>query len=148
VASEACGVSAFEPPHPGKRARHDTIVIVSADLAADGFLGLNVARVRLFFSFDFCGITYPCALVRWMSRSSSKPDEDTGMWVVEPDFNADDSPLVSVIHLDCILWAAHLIGVCDSDFLPKELSFHHSLDAFLSLYVNKFIDHHAFEVAF
>ena len=72
----------------------------------------------------------------------------TGMWVVEPDFNADGSPLVSVIHLDCILRAAHLIGVCSSDFLPKELSFHHSLDAFLSFYVNKFIDHHAFEIAF
>jgi hypothetical protein len=43
-----------------------------------------------------------------MTRSSNKPDEDTGMWVVEPDFNADGSPLVSVIHLDCILRAATL----------------------------------------
>jgi hypothetical protein len=123
-------------------------VFVSTDPAADGFLGLDVARVRLFFSIDFCGVTYPCALVQWMSRSSSRPDEDTGMWVVEPDFNADGSPLMSVIHLDSILRAAHLIGVCGNEFLPKELSFHHSLDAFLSFYVNKFIDHHAFEIAF
>lgn len=123
-------------------------VLVNTDPATDGFLGLDIARVHLFFSIDYCGITYPCALVRWMSRSNSKPDEDTGMWVVEPDFNADGSPSVAVIHLECILRAAHLIGVCGNDFLPKALSSHHSLDAFLSFYVNKFIDHHAFEIAF
>ena len=92
MASVACDVSVFELPHPGKKGppRYNC-VFVSTDPAADGFLGLDVARVRLFFSIDFCGVTYPCALVWWMSRSSSKPDEDTGMWVVEPDFNADGS---------------------------------------------------------
>jgi hypothetical protein len=127
--------------------RYNCVFIIT-DPAADRFLGLDVACVHLFFSINFCGMTYSCALVQWMSHSSSKPDEDTGMWVVEPDFNTDGSPLMSIIHLDCILRAAHLIGVCSNDFLPKDLSFHHSLDTFRSFYVNKFIDHHAFEIAF
>lgn len=122
-------------------------VFVNTDSASDGFLGLEVAWVRLFFSFEFRGITYPCALVWWMSRLSSEPDEDTGMWVVEPDFNDDGSPYMTVIHLDSILRAAHLIGVCNSDFVPKDLAFHQSLDAFRAFYVNRFIDHHAFEIA-
>ncbi|KAH9992996.1 hypothetical protein BJV74DRAFT_771309 [Russula compacta] len=109
---------------------------------------LDVARVYLFFSIDFHGTTYPCALVQWMSHIGGKPDEDTGMWMVQPDFDVNGSPLVSVIHLDCILRAAHLIGVCSDDFLPKELAFYQSLDTFLSFYVNKFIDHQAFEIAF
>jgi hypothetical protein len=83
-----------------------------------------------------------------MSHLSSEPDEDTGMWVVEPDFNDDGSPYMTVIHLDSILRAAHLIGVCNGDFVPKDLAFHQSLDAFRAFYVNKFIDHHAFEIAY
>ncbi|KAH9962527.1 hypothetical protein BJV74DRAFT_787097, partial [Russula compacta] len=74
--------------------------------------------------------------------------EDTGMWTVEPDFNADGSLSVSVIHLDCILQVVHLIGMCGDDFLPKGLLFHHSLNAFPAFYVNKFIDHHTFEIVF
>lgn len=42
----------------------------------------DVARVRLFFSFRFCGKFYPCALVHWYSRIGDSPDEDTGMWRV------------------------------------------------------------------
>jgi hypothetical protein len=128
-------------------ARYDC-VFVNTDPAANGFLGLDVARVRLFFSIEFCGITYPCALVQWMSRLSDEADENTGMWIVEPDVDASGSPLVAVIHLDSILRAAHLIGVCGDKCLPKGLAFHQSLDTFPAFYVNKFIDHHAFEIAF
>jgi hypothetical protein len=123
-------------------------VFVSTDPTANGFLGLDAAWVHLFFSIDFRGTTYPCALIWWMSHIGGKPDEDTGMWMVQPNFDASGSPLMSIIHLDCILRAAHLIGVCGDNFLPKELAFYQSLDAFLSFYVNKFIDHHAFEIAF
>ncbi|KAF8156531.1 hypothetical protein B0H34DRAFT_658796, partial [Crassisporium funariophilum] len=54
-----------------------------------------------------------------------------------------------VIHLDTIFRAAHLIGVSDRHFLPKH-NFDHSkaLDAFKSFFVNKYVDHHAHEVAF
>ncbi|KAH9979853.1 hypothetical protein BGW80DRAFT_1556544 [Lactifluus volemus] len=123
-------------------------VFVNTDPALEGLRGLEVARVRLFFSFKFRNTTYPCALVHWMSRIGDGPNEETGMWVVEPDFNADGSRFVSVIHLDAILRAAHLIPVYGVDFISKNFSFHDSLDRFSSFYVNKFIDHHAFEIAF
>lgn len=127
-------------------ARYDC-VFVNTGPAAEGFQGLNVARVRLFFSIKFGEVIYPCALIHWMIRVGDEPDDDTGMWIVKPDLDANGLPHMSVIHLDCILRAAHLIGVCGKDFLPKGFSYYHSLDAFLAFYVNKFIDHHAFEIA-
>ena len=111
--------------------------------------GLDVGRVRLFFSFNHRGTKYPCALIHWYSRVGDAPDEDTGMWIVKPDVNPDDGlPTMAVIHLDTIVCAAHLLGVYGEDYLPKDLSLEYSLDAFHEYYVNKFIDHHAFEIAF
>ena len=70
------------------------------------------------------------------------------MWVVEPQYSPDGSPYHSVIHLDTIIRAAHLLGVCDKDFIPVGIPASASLDVFHSYFVNKFIDSHAFEVAF
>jgi hypothetical protein len=110
---------------------------------------LNVARIRLFFSFTHAGILYPCALVHWFMHIGDNPDKDTGLWMVKPDCDAvDGSPHTAVIHLDTVLHAAHLIGVYGSEVLPKGLSFADSLDAFCSFYVNKFIDNHAFQIAY
>jgi hypothetical protein len=122
-------------------------VFLNTDPTAEGMRGLDVARVLLFFSFEYDSTTYPCALVRWLSRVGDGPDEDTGMWMVQPDLEEDGSSIITVIHLDCILRAAHLIPVYGDEFIPRELSLHHSLDAFLLHYVNKFIDHHAFQIA-
>jgi hypothetical protein len=110
--------------------------------------GLDIARVFLLFSINFQDTKYPCALVHWMSRLGDEPDENTGMWTVQPDVDADGSPSMSVIHLDCILRAAHLIGVYDTTPSSKNLEFYHSLDSFESFYVNKFVDYHSFEIAF
>lgn len=109
---------------------------------------MDITRVRLFFSFVHNGITYPCALVHWYSRVGDEPDENTGMWVVEPDWCPDGSPNESIIHLNCILCAAHLIGVYGDNLLPPGLTAENSLDTFNSYFVNKYIDHHAFEIAF
>jgi hypothetical protein len=106
--------------------RHDCILI-NINPTQDGMRGLDVARVRLFFSIKFQNIMYPCALVHWYSHGS---------------------PFVAVIHLDSVLCAAHLIGVYGADFLPKGIPLTSSLDVFQSHYVNKYIDHHAFEIAF
>lgn len=128
--------------------RYDCVFAVTDD-TAKGMRSLDVARVRLLFSFTYAGTNYPCALVHWFSRVGEGPDEDTGLWMVEPDCDtADGSVHAAVIHLESILRAAHLIGVYGNDILPKELSYTDSLDAFRLFYVNKFIDNHAFLTAY
>src|SRR5258708_5005935 len=88
-----------------------------------------------------------CVLVQWYSCVTDEPDEDTGMWIVEPDFYPDGSQVMEVIHLNSVVHAAHLLGVCD-DFVPADISHCDSLDTFASFFVNKFADHHAFAIAF
>jgi hypothetical protein len=112
-----------------------------------GMRGLNVVRILLFFSFKHRKIIYPCALVHWYKSVDNEPDEDTGMWVVEPEMDDDGKPLIQVIHLDCIIRAAHLIGIYGNHFIPRGLDFSQSLDFFLGFYVNKFVDYHAFQIA-
>ena len=123
-------------------------VFVNTDSDAEGMRGLDVGRVRLFFSFRFRGKFYPCALVHWYSRIGDNPDGDTGMWRVRQDHNAEGSPSAAILHLDCLVRAAHLIGVYGKHFIPKGLLPEQSLDLFRSYYVNKFIDHHSYEIAF
>ena len=129
--------------------RRDCVFIGNTDSDAPGFEGLLVARVFLFFSFKHNGITYPCALVHWFSTVGDSPDNETGMWMVEPDF-LRGKRVLEVIHLDSILCGAHLIGVSGSHFLPSDpvFNFSRSLDAFKTFYVNKYVDHHAHEIAF
>jgi hypothetical protein len=127
--------------------RYDCVFVVTDEMS-EGMQSLDVAHVCLFFSFTYASRYYPCALVHWFSRIGDNPDEDTGCWMVEPDRAADGSPHAAIIHLDAVLRAAHLIGICGSDMLPKDLSFADSLDVFLAFYVNKFIDNHAFHIAY
>ncbi|THG97315.1 hypothetical protein EW026_g4652 [Hermanssonia centrifuga] len=123
-------------------------VLAEKDPSLEGFRGLHAARIRLFMSFSCNDIEYPCALVRWFSPVGDEPDDLTGMWIVEPDYNADGSSLYGVIHLDTILRAAHLIPVFGDAIIPADFHYSQSLDAFNAYYVNKFADHHAHEVAF
>ncbi|PPQ73084.1 hypothetical protein CVT24_009448 [Panaeolus cyanescens] len=127
--------------------RYDT-VYVSADPLTEGFQGLLVARVRLFLSVTHKQKSYPCALVSWFSTVGEDPCPDTGMWIVEPDLDENGERIMSVIHLDSILRGAHLIGCAGKGFLPVDFESHHSLDAFPLFYVNKYVDHHAHEIAF
>jgi hypothetical protein len=127
--------------------RYDCI-FVSTDPSAEGMRGFDIARVRLLFSFKHEGAKYPCALIHWYSRIGDSVDENTGMWTVKPDILEDGSPFASVIHLNTIFRAAHLLPVYGDEFVPTYLSFTQSLDAFNAYYVNKYIDHHAFEIAF
>jgi len=123
-------------------------VFACTDPSVEGMRGLDVARIHLFFSFNFENVSYPCALIHWFSRVGDNPDEDTGLWMVEPDFDASGLPMLAVIHVDTIFRAAHLIGVCGEGFLPRGFSMDHSLGAFRSFYVNKYADHYAFKIAF
>jgi hypothetical protein len=126
-------------------ARYDC-AFVNSKPERDGIHGLSIVRILLFFSFVFDGKTYPCALVRWFSRIAEEPDEDTGMLMVQPEVEDNGSPSISVLHLDCIFRAAHLLPIYD-DHPIDSISPNDSLDVFPVFYVNKYIDHHAFQIA-
>ena len=113
-----------------------------------GCVVLMLHECDFFFPFKQSGVVYPCALVDWYSRVGDVPDEETGMWMVERDVNPNGTAFSAVIHIDSILRAAHLIGMYGEDFVPKGILPCHSLNVFHSYYVNKFIDHHAFEIAY
>jgi hypothetical protein len=127
--------------------RYDTI-FVNADSSIEGMRGLEIARVRLFFSLPHDGVEYPCALVHWFSCVGDLPDDHTGMWVVEPDTLDDGKASMSIIHLDSIVRASHLLPVFGQGRVSRTLQFTDTLDTFTRFYVNKYIDHHAFEIAF
>ena len=110
--------------------------------------GLLVARVYLFFRFSHRNVDYPCALVHWFS-TSDEPDASTGLWVVQPESTRWRARHMSVIHLDTIVRGAHLLPRFPSDVpVYREINYMNALDLYASFYVNKFIDHHAFEIAF
>ncbi|KAF8168552.1 hypothetical protein B0H34DRAFT_855228 [Crassisporium funariophilum] len=123
-------------------------VYVEKDPDADGFRGLDVAQVELFFSFTYDSVSYPCALVRWFVPHGESPCKDTGMWMVKPDFNTRRRRVSSVIHIDTILRSAHLSGVAGDQFILRTLTHSQSLQAFRLFYVNKYADHHAHEIGY
>jgi hypothetical protein len=110
--------------------------------------GLDIAHVILFFSCTFDGLKYPCALVQWFSHIGQSADSGTGIWVVEPNITDEEVPISSVIHLDTIVQAAHLLLVFKKEFVSRSFLFSDTLNKFQLFYVNKFVDHHAFEIAF
>ncbi len=126
--------------------RYDS-VFVNTDSTLPGIFGLEIARVRCFFSFKYGGTDYSCALVHWYTRIGDAPDEDTGMFTVKPSLLWRRRPFLSVIHIETIYRAAHLIGVSNGRHIDLDnLEYYQSLDVFDRFYVNKFIDHHIFEL--
>ena len=81
----------------------------------------------------------------WFSHVSDKVDENTGMWIVEWDYDINDHQLLEVIHVDTIIRCSHLIGVYGAEPVSPDLEFSDSLYAFHKYYVNKYADHHSFE---
>ncbi|KAG2128044.1 uncharacterized protein EDB93DRAFT_1243604 [Suillus bovinus] len=136
----ACPIWRNEAP------RYDC-VFVNTDASVEGMVGMDIARVMCFFSFTFNAVSYPCAVVRWFDKASDGPDQDTGMWIVTPSFDTDHSFSVGIIHIDSIYCAAHLIPVYGAQIISHDIKHHDSYDAFRAFYLNKFADHHAFEVA-
>ncbi|KAF8263163.1 hypothetical protein EI94DRAFT_1807666 [Lactarius quietus] len=122
-------------------------IFINSDNELQGMRGMEVTRAMCFFSFEYLGITYPCALVHWFSHISDEPDKTTGMWMVNPDFEDGGKPIMAVIHIDCIFRAAHLIPIFGESFVPDHITPDNSLEYFKGFYVNHFIDHHAFDIA-
>ena len=72
---------------------------------------------------------------------------NTGMWWVEPNFDAEGDTLYVVIHLDTMICADHLIGESNGP-LYTLVTYVSALDMFDIFHVNKYLDHHAYEIAF
>lgn len=149
--SELCGAGGMHREHirsaplwRGRYMRRDT-VFVETDGEQAGMLGMAIGRVHLFFSFSHEGARYPCALIQWLVPVGDTPDDVTGLWVVMRERDALRRPHLSVVHLDSIPRAAHLLPNYGSSFILESLQFHQSLDAFQSYYVNAYADHHMHE---
>ncbi|KAJ7657538.1 hypothetical protein B0H17DRAFT_1171932 [Mycena rosella] len=126
--------------------RRDCAFVVE-DEKRPGFRGMSVVRIKLLFSFTHDGADYPCALVEWFKKVGRSPDPETGMWIVEPELKGR-ARLTTIVHLDSLLRGAHLIAVYGEAYIPIGFRYIHSLDAFKSFHVNKYIDHHANEIIF
>ena len=132
------------PSWRGGAPRHDCAFIVEDD-EKPGISGMAVVRILLFFSVEYNSTRYPCALVEWFQKMGCDPV--MGMWVVRPDRTRGRQDK-TVVHLDCFLHAAHLIPVYCNQKMPLEFNHSYSLDSFEAYYVNKYIDHHSYEVLF
>jgi hypothetical protein len=148
--SDLCGVGGMHrerirsnPNWRGEFARYDT-VFVETDSELEGMAGLAIGRALLLFSFKHGGKTYSCALVHWLVPGN-EPDPDTGMWVVQPEYEGNGHRTLSIINLDCIARAAHLLPVYGSSFVPDDLHFSDALDVFRAYFVNPYADHHTYE---
>ena len=99
-------------------------------------MGMSVVHVHLVFSFAHNDQWYPCALVEWFVKCGRRPDDATGMWIVECDEHRNGQRVFSVIHLDTVFCAAHLIPEFGPHLLPLNFDHRHSLDYFDSFYIN------------
>ena len=108
----------------------------------------DIARVHAFFLFtNISGIHYSCAIVSWFDKVGDSPDEDTGMWIVRPSYLHNHSSNFTIIHINAIYRAAHLIPIYGTNHISQHIKPYNSYDAFCAFYVNKYVDHHAFELA-
>jgi len=101
--------------------RYDTVFINTG--SEDSINGMEVGRVLCFFSFCHSGETFPCALIHWFKCINNEPDTDTGLWMVRPSFHKDGSRELSIIHLDTIIRALHLLPILAMVSLETMLHF-------------------------
>ena len=155
--SDPCGVHGLRREHirstwnwRGAGPRQDVVLVNTGDGGnkALPMSGYALARVLLLFSFKHDGETVPVALVWWYSLAGEDGcrDELTGMWLVEREYRDDTVPHLAVVHVDTILRAAHLLPFFGSNRVPQDLSHNESLDSYHLFYVNRFADHHSFEL--
>ena len=104
-----------------------------------------VGQVCAFLSFSFNDTIYLCVLINCFKWVGWAPDPITGMWKVQPELRASQ-PVWAVVHIETILYNVHLIPVFGTGYIPQQLHYSQSLDVSSSFYVNKYTDHHSFEV--
>ena len=89
-----------------------------------------------------------CALVEWFLAVDDEPDEETGLWVVEPDLDVDGACVLDVIDARTIFFSVHLIPVFGGQPIPPYMKSSDALDSYRAYYVNRYTDHHAHEEIF
>ncbi|KIM73918.1 hypothetical protein PILCRDRAFT_80587 [Piloderma croceum F 1598] len=67
------------------------------------------------------------------------------MWVVQLEYEGNGHHTLSIVNLNCIARAAHLLPVYGSSFVPNNLHFSDALDVFRTYFVNLFADRHTYE---
>ncbi|KAG1761658.1 hypothetical protein EDD22DRAFT_779470, partial [Suillus occidentalis] len=71
----------------------------------------------------------------------------TGMYIVTSATTDNGTPDILIVHIDCVFHSTHLIPVYSVNFIAHTIGPHDSYNTFNSFYVNKYADHHAFEIA-
>jgi hypothetical protein len=130
----------------GSNARYDC-VFYKEKASPCGMHDLHIVRVHSFFQLHYRDTSYSCALVHWFKTLDDEADEDTGMWKVEPVFDADGKPWATIVEVKNLHRAAHLLPIFGSAFVEEGLTFDQTLDRFRLFYVNRFIDHNSFYLA-
>ncbi|EIW80446.1 hypothetical protein CONPUDRAFT_57092 [Coniophora puteana RWD-64-598 SS2] len=150
--SDNCGTGGLKreriqstPSWRNEAPRVDCALLLT-DASLPGTLAMDVVRVLAFFKFSHQGVTYECAVVHWYQYYSNERDDVTGMYIVQPKHNADGSRDISVVDVNSMVRACHLLPVFGKDFISEDMSCHQSYDSFDGYYINRFIDHHAFEL--
>lgn len=134
------------PSWRGGQGRYDTVFIRSQPDASTITTGLVVGRVHQFFAFHFGSYHYSCAIVHDFEFVGDGPDEDMGLWVVQPVLSGTQ-PRFRIVSLGDIFRSTHLIPVYNNEILSNKFEHTETLDSFEQFYVNKYIDYHAFETA-
>jgi len=112
--------------------------------------GMEIGRVLLFFSFQYCRRNFSCALrINWFVHD--EPDRDTGMWTVQMERDMHDmpgQPTVEVIDIDSIPRGVHLlpVNVYGSSRVPNDFSHHDALNSFNPFLIEHYIDYNTQEV--
>ncbi|KAI1783349.1 hypothetical protein LXA43DRAFT_903775 [Ganoderma leucocontextum] len=119
-------------------------VFVQTNPDLPGMLGMAIARIRGLFSFVYDDMRYDCAFVDWFELDGDEPDPVTGMWIVKPEVHQRER-VRSIIPINSIIRACHLIGVYGRSSIPVDFHFADSLVAFKRYYVNWFADYHVHE---
>ena len=133
----------------GGASRQDTVLVNTGEggntsLPMSGYI---VARVLLFFSFNYAGDDFPVALLWWytLSEDSGCRDKETGMWLVEREYR-NGGPHLAVVSVGAIFRAVHLLPFFGRERVIRSITQDNSLDSYCAYYVNRYVDHQAFEI--
>jgi hypothetical protein len=136
----------------GEGSRQDVVLVNTGDGGnkALPMSGYAVAWVLHLFSFTYADEYFPVAFVWWykLSDNTGRRDRLTGMWLVECEYRDQDAraPHLAVVHVGSFLHAAHLLPFFGQEEVSRELTSGDTLDTYARFYVNKFADHHSFEI--